>query len=74
MILHLRAENLSLFAIISEFSIIGSEAKRAKRAERSDFLSDEVLDFFGISKTKHFRAMLHRTKSVCFDPNSRYLK
>ena len=29
---------------------------------------------FGILKTKHFRNMVHRTKSVCFDPNSRYMK
>ena len=36
---------------------------------QNDFLSYEVLEFFGL----RLRDMVHRTKRVYFDPNSRYL-
>ena len=55
--------------------IVASEAKWALASERSKlYLTNMYLEKTCISETKHFGHMVLGTKSVCFDPISRYME
>jgi len=54
---------------------IASEAKWASASARSKlYLTNGYLEKTCISETKHFGHMVLGTKSVCFDPISRYME